>query len=113
LGENAKSEESLRVEFEQKTSDPSIGKGLVDKVKLLFKALSSKQISNYNKTLVLGAIVYFISPIDLIPDLTPVVGYLDDYAVVTMVLTTVAPAIVRKAPRDPSDSTDSSAKRKS
>jgi hypothetical protein len=30
-----------------------------------------------------------------------------------MVLTTVAPAIVRKAPRDPSDSTDSSAKRKS
>ena len=98
MGQNTKSEETLKTEFTEKTADINIGKGLIDKVKLLFKALTSPQISNYHRTLVLGAIVYFISPIDLIPDATPVIGYLDDYAVVTMVLTTVTPSLlVRKA----------------
>lgn len=30
---------------------------------------------------VLGALLYFISPLDLIPDWIPVVGYLDDLAI--------------------------------
>lgn len=40
----------------------------------------------YRKTIVVGALVYFISPIDAIPDLTPLVGYLDDLGVITAVL---------------------------
>ena len=35
---------------------------------------------------ILAALVYVISPIDLIPDFIPVIGYLDDAAVVTFVL---------------------------
>ena len=95
LGTSARSEETLKTEFDEKTTDLSIGKGLIDKVKLLFQALTGKHISHYHRTLVLGAIVYFISPIDLIPDLTPVVGYLDDYAVVTMVLTSISPVLAK------------------
>jgi uncharacterized membrane protein YkvA (DUF1232 family) len=111
LGENAASESNLKVDFTEKTNDKTIGQGLIDKVKLLFQALTSPQISHYHRTLVLGAIVYFISPVDLIPDVTPVIGYLDDYAVVTMVLTTVGPALVMKTPKkqaskDSSDSAD-------
>ncbi len=34
----------------------------------------------------LAALIYVISPIDLIPDFIPVIGYLDDVAVVTLVL---------------------------
>jgi uncharacterized membrane protein YkvA (DUF1232 family) len=96
LGEKAQSEEKLKIEFAEKTEDKSIALGLIAKVKLLFKALTSPEISHYQRTLVLGAIIYFISPIDLIPDATPVIGYLDDYVVVSMVLASVTPALARK-----------------
>ena len=33
-----------------------------------------------------AGLIYVISPIDLIPDFIPVIGYLDDAAVVTLVL---------------------------
>lgn len=33
-----------------------------------------------------GAIIYFVSPIDVIPDFIPVVGYLDDALVVSLAL---------------------------
>ncbi|MDF4647327.1 YkvA family protein [Vibrio parahaemolyticus] len=33
-----------------------------------------------------GAIVYFVSPIDVIPDFIPVVGYLDDALVIKLAL---------------------------
>lgn len=34
------------------------------------------------KSVALGALAYFISPLDAIPDLTPIVGYLDDTGVI-------------------------------
>lgn len=34
------------------------------------------------KILLIAAIVYFLSPIDLIPDFIPVIGYLDDLIIV-------------------------------
>jgi hypothetical protein len=33
---------------------------------------------------------YFISPIDAIPDFTPVIGYSDDFAVLSLAVVTVA-----------------------
>ena len=38
----------------------------------------------------MGALGYFISPFDAIPDMTPVIGYVDDLGVLTMALATVA-----------------------
>lgn len=38
-----------------------------------------------------GALAYFISPIDLIPDVMPVVGYSDDMAVLAGALVLLAP----------------------
>jgi len=38
---------------------------------------------------VLAALLYFISPIDLIPDLIPIFGFIDDAAVVAYVLKSV------------------------
>lgn len=38
---------------------------------------------------VVGTVIYFLSPIDAIPDFVPVVGYLDDIAVISAVVRSV------------------------
>lgn len=35
---------------------------------------------------VVGALIYFLSPIDLLPDTIPILGYLDDIAVINFTL---------------------------
>ena len=42
------------------------------------------------KTAIYGALGYFISPIDAIPDLTPILGYTDDMGVLAGALAIVA-----------------------
>lgn len=45
---------------------------------LLYYASTDKSISILNKTKIYGALGYFILPIDLLPDFTPILGYTDD-----------------------------------
>lgn len=45
------------------------------------------------KATLLGALAYFVLPIDLLPDMLPVVGFTDDAAVLALALKTVADAI--------------------
>ena len=40
---------------------------------------------------ILGALIYFLSPIDLIPDSIPVIGYVDDAAVINFCWDMVKP----------------------
>jgi len=55
-------------------------------VKALYKYMRDKYVPWYRKSIVIGALIYFISPIDAVPDLAPLVGYLDDLGVITAVL---------------------------
>ena len=55
-------------------------------VKALFNYFVDNNIPWYRKSIVVGALVYFIMPIDAIPDLAPLVGYLDDLGVITAVI---------------------------
>ena len=48
------------------------------------------KVVKFAKTAIYGALGYFISPIDAIPDITPVVGYADDLAVLAAAVATVA-----------------------
>ncbi len=52
----------------------------------LYNYFRDSEVAWYRKSIVLGALVYFIVPIDTIPDLTPLIGYLDDLGVITAVL---------------------------
>lgn len=52
----------------------------------LFKYMIDANVAWYRKSIVVGALIYFISPIDAIPDLAPLFGYLDDLGVITAVL---------------------------
>lgn len=58
----------------------------VNDVKALYKYMRDSYVPWYRKSIVVGALIYFISPIDAIPDLAPLVGYLDDLGVITAVL---------------------------
>lgn len=55
-------------------------------IKALYKYLVDDAVSWYRKTIVVGALVYFIAPVDAIPDLAPLFGYLDDLGVITATL---------------------------
>jgi uncharacterized membrane protein YkvA (DUF1232 family) len=55
-------------------------------LKALFNYFSDGGIPWYRKSIVVGALIYFIVPIDTIPDLAPLVGYLDDLGVITAVI---------------------------
>ena len=57
---------------------------------LLFHAYKRKDTPSWAKHTILGALGYFLSPIDAIPDLTPILGYTDDIGVLTFGLVTVA-----------------------
>lgn len=52
----------------------------------LFNYLRDSYVSWHRKAIVVGALIYFISPIDTIPDLAPLFGYLDDLGVITAVM---------------------------
>ncbi len=52
----------------------------------LFRYMIDHNVSWYRKSIVVGALIYFISPIDAIPDIAPLFGYLDDLGVITAVL---------------------------
>lgn len=52
----------------------------------LFKYMKDGSVQWYRKGIVVAALIYFISPIDAIPDLAPLIGYLDDLGVITAVL---------------------------
>lgn len=49
----------------------------------IYYALIDKSIPTINKGVALGALAYFISPIDMIPDMLVGVGWIDDMAVLT------------------------------
>lgn len=55
-------------------------------LKALFNYFTSQNIPWYRKSIVVGALVYFIMPIDSIPDIAPLIGYLDDLGVITAVI---------------------------
>ena len=48
---------------------------------LLYYALESPTITVMDKAIIYGALGYFISPIDIVPDILPLIGLTDDIAV--------------------------------
>lgn len=56
----------------------SAGAGLIYPVLLLFNMLKSAEVNNSQKMMILGALGYFILPLDLIPDVVPIQGFADD-----------------------------------
>lgn len=78
--------------LEKKLNDiPNLGDKLayLPKMGMMINSYIRKEYLNVStKSIVaaLGAVIYFIKPIDVIPDFIPVIGHLDDLAVVSAAL---------------------------
>ena len=77
------------------------GSKLVYAALILYYTLQSDKVSKANKAMIIGALGYMISPLDVMPDAIPIVGLTDDLAVLIYVLkkvwTDVDPEIQEKA----------------
>lgn len=83
-------------ELEQKyTKLPAKLTQLVNQVKLLYELIRAYVDGSYREipwasiAMAVAATVYFLSPIDLIPDAIPVIGMLDDALVVRFTLSAI------------------------
>lgn len=66
------------------------GQDVVERALCLFYAAQKPDTPLWAKTVIYGALTYFISPIDAVPDITPVLGYSDDLGVLVSAVLTVA-----------------------
>jgi len=73
-------------------SAPGVLSKLWNDIKLMIALIADYSTGKYTDvpwrviTSIVAAIAYFVSPIDLIPDFIPVVGYLDDAFVIKLAL---------------------------
>jgi uncharacterized membrane protein YkvA (DUF1232 family) len=82
---------SSKVEKLEASNNSTI-KELLYHVKLAFLMLKDK---NYNlswksKTLLIAGLLYFLLPADLTPDFIPIIGYIDDVAVISAIFKRLA-----------------------
>ncbi len=62
--------------------EPGFLKDLTFRGRLIWRLLKDKRVNPFLKLLPIGALIYLISPLDIIPDIAlPVIGVLDDAVV--------------------------------
>ncbi|WP_434803002.1 YkvA family protein [Neisseria montereyensis] len=62
-----------------------LGKPIVKQLYALYFLFKDPATPKRSKMIILGALIYFFSPIDSIPDLLGPLGFSDDIAVITLV----------------------------
>ena len=93
-------EHEVRAQFawaEQKAKERGADAGLIEGARTLWRMLIDPDyvVSWEVKAWIIAGLAYFISPIDAIPDAIPVIGYLDDAAVVAWILHQLSDEVAR------------------
>ena len=66
------------------------GRDLIEKALTMYFAIQDKDTPVWAKTILVGALGYFICPLDVIPDTIPGIGFTDDAGLIVAALGTVA-----------------------
>ncbi|MVZ65140.1 DUF1232 domain-containing protein [Sphingobacterium sp. DK4209] len=74
----------------EKSSDFGL---LIDMIKDTFSG--KYKMNKWNMSVVVATIIYVVSPLDAIPDLIPVLGWLDDASIVGFAISKLADEILR------------------
>ena len=62
-----------------------LGRPVVEQLYALYFMLRAEATPMRSKMVIVGALLYFVSPIDLVPDILGPLGFSDDLAVIAMV----------------------------
>ena len=73
-------------QYMQKHNAKGAGSKLVYAALILYYTLQSPKVSTTNKAMIIGALGYLISPLDVVPDAIPIAGLADDLGVLIFVL---------------------------
>ncbi len=71
-------------------------RGKIVTIGSLLKSYASgeyRDVEMKNLVMMIASLVYFLSPLDLLPDFLPILGYADDIALLTFVIKTVSEEI--------------------
>jgi uncharacterized membrane protein YkvA (DUF1232 family) len=75
-------EENLWTKLQRSGKKISFAKDIL----ALFNYMKDPFVSWHRKAIVVAALIYFIVPIDAVPDISPLIGYLDDLGVIAALL---------------------------
>lgn len=85
---DAYSEDDFWLKLKQFAS--KAGREVIDNALCLYYAAQRPDTPKWAKTVIFGALAYFIAPLDAIADLTPMVGFTDDLGVLAAALAMVS-----------------------
>lgn len=74
----------------------SLGYKILSKVFVLYHVVRDEDTPSWAKTVIYGALGYFILPIDAIPDIMPFVGFSDDFGAMVGALSIIVAHIKPK-----------------
>ena len=80
----------------KRSVDPGALAQVLHTVQLVWRLLIDPRVPALNKLIIPGILIYVLSPIDLVPDFIPVLGWLDDLVIVPLGLVAVR-AMIPKA----------------
>ena len=89
-----------------KSQAAKAGKELIEKGLVLYYTWEDEDTPMFAKATIVAALGYFISPVDAVPDVLPVVGYSDDLAILVGALAAVAGSIKKSHKKAAKDKVD-------
>ncbi len=72
-----------------KANFSKISNSTIEMALTLYYAFRDDETPTWAKSVIAGALGYFIFPLDAVPDLLPMLGYSDDIMVLTAAITTI------------------------
>lgn len=81
LTEREEKELAEKMDRKVKANRKSVFK-ILSHLKALKKYMLDKDVKWVRKSVVVAAVLYFITPIDAMPDFAPIIGFLDDFGVI-------------------------------
>lgn len=84
-GSKEGSEEELHSKFESYKKKNKYKLNFLSELEELYDYLVSGKLETKDKAIIIGTLLYFVNPLDVIPDITPFLGFTDDFALVVFV----------------------------
>lgn len=72
-----------------------LAKGVIDSIKFLYSAMVDPRTPIEAKLIAIAALIYLISPIDIIPDIIPGIGFADDAAAIAAAVASISVILLK------------------